>query len=319
MSALQERAVGATAFAPAAGVPTLRHPGPVADERVVAVAARLTPHEVELPAGVPLLDALAGLLDSTGARSAVGELVGGELAEFGYYVPDLGPEGGAVATFSPPRTAATPARLVRGGLTLGHRDGAVFSHTHALFEDAHGVRRAGHLIPDTVVLGAGVSARVWTSTDVAIEVRPDPETTMSLFVPRAIDGADVATAAVDALVCRVRPNVDLVGVIEHLVERAGWSGAEVRGQIGSLVGGLLRTGDGALEEVDGPATEVMFLDGAVRRVAGRVRADLAAGLLDRHAAWHHGTLVPGHNPVAMTYELVLVRADDEPHDSQGDR
>lgn len=198
---------------------------------------------------------------------------------------------------------------MRGGLTLGHRGGEVFSHSHALFVDADGVRRAGHLIPDSVVLGEGVTARVWTSEQVAIEVQHDPETTMSLFVPRAVGEAPATGAR--ALVCRVRPNVNLVGVVEHLVETAGWRAAAVRGQIGSLVGGRLAQPDGSVTAVEGPATEVMYVDGTVTRAAGRVSADLSAGLVDRHAVVHTGGLVPGHNPVAMTYELVLTEVGPE--------
>ncbi|MCL8026865.1 PCC domain-containing protein [Nocardioides bruguierae] len=294
---------------PADGAPLLRHPGPVAAERVVVVPARLRPHTEVLPAGVPLLEALAGLLARTGASAASGELVGGELASFSYFVPDVGAPGGPVANFSAPRAGSAPARLVHGGLTLGHRDGEVFSHSHALFVGADGERRAGHLIPDSVVLGEGVTARVWTSVDVDLRVEHDPETTMSLFVPQRVRAAGTHDERdVDALLCRVRPNVDLVGVVEHLVAEAGWAAAAVRGQIGSLVGARLG-GEGGTIAVDGPATEVMHVGGTVVREDDGVRARLTADLVDRHGAVHSGALLPGLNPVAMTYELVLTRLD----------
>lgn len=296
---------------PAPGIPTLVHPGPVAEPRVVAVPTRLTPLEIALPAGAPLLVALERLLARIGGRCAAGELVGGELAAASYFVPDVGPPGGPVATFSPVRAARAPARLVRGGLTVGYRDGAVFCHSHALFTDADGVERAGHLVPDRVVLGGGVRARVWVGHDVTYEVAPDAETTMPLFVPRRVaprgDAVDAA-GAVDAVVCRVRPNVDLVGAVLALTEEQGWAGADVRGQIGSLVGGRLGQPDGSVLVVDGPATEVVSLDGGVRRVGGQPCADLVAHLVDRHARVHGGRLLPGQNPVAMTYELVLTEA-----------
>ncbi|MEV8056460.1 DUF296 domain-containing protein [Streptomyces antimycoticus] len=292
--------------APDPGAPRLTHPGPAAAERVVAVETRLTAHDVELPAGLPLLAALEQLLAETGGRSGCGQLVGGELAGFSYYVPALGPPGGPVATFSDPRSGAAPGRLVRGGLTLGLKEGAVFSHSHALFVDANGVRGAGHLIPESVVLGAGVRAQLSIATDVQIEVLPDPETEMSLFTPRRI--ADTGRGEVAGMVCRIRPNVDLVNVIEFLADEQGWAGANVCGQIGSLIGGRLGQPDGSVVEVDGPATEVMFLDGSVRREDGRMRAHLQAHLVDRHGIVHSGRLVPGHNPVAMTYELMLTEA-----------
>jgi predicted DNA-binding protein with PD1-like motif len=289
-----------------AGAARLQHPGPAPAERAVCVPTRLTGYDVELPAGTPLLAALRQLLDDTGCVSANGQLVGGELHEFSYYIPDLGPEGGPVANFSRPYLGTAPGRMVRGGITIGRRDGDVFCHSHSLFEDATGERRAGHLIPERVILGPGVRAQVWGGSDVVVEVEPDPETQMSLFTPRRI--ADSGAGTTPAVVCRLRPNVDLSWMIERITEEQGWTAADVRGQVGSLVGGRLRQPDGAIVTVDGPATEVMFLDGTVRTVDDRVVADLNAHLVDRHGTVHSGQLVPGENAVAMTYELVLTEA-----------
>jgi predicted DNA-binding protein with PD1-like motif len=288
------------------GAARLTHPGPVAEERVVSVPTRLTGYDVELPARTPLLSALEWLLDEIGCVSANGQLLGGELSEFSYYIPDLGPPGGPVANFSRPHTGAAPGRMIRGGITIGRRDGEVFCHSHSLFQDADGFERAGHLIPERVIVGPGVRAQVWGGPDVVIEVQPDDETGMSLFTPRRVANTD--RGSVPALVCRVRPNVDLVTVVEHLTEEQGWARAEVRGQVGSIVGGRLEQSDGSVVTVDGPATEVMFLEGSVCRADGRVKADLSAHLVDRHAGVHSGRLLRGENAVAMTYELVLTEA-----------
>ena len=287
----------------------LTHPGPVATERVIFLPTRLTGYDVELPAGAPLLEALQQLLDQTGCVSANGQLVGGELREFSYYIPDVGPVGGPVANFSRPYVGKAPGRMVRGGITIGRRDGAVFCHSHSLFVDADGTERAGHLIPEAVVLGVGVRAQVWGGPDVLVEAQPDPETQMSLFTPQRVASTD--RGDVRAIVCRVRPNVDFVGMVEHLTEEQGWSGADVRGQVGSLAGGRLEQPDGSVVTVDGPATEVMFLDGTVRRQDGRMTADLHAHLVDRHGIVHRGRVRPGENAVAMTYELVLTEAVED--------
>jgi predicted DNA-binding protein with PD1-like motif len=284
----------------------LTHPGPVADTRLICEPTLLTGYDIELPAGTPLLTALQWLLDETGCVSANGQLVGGELREFSYYIPDLGPVGGPVANFSRPYVGRAPGRMVRGGITIGRRDGDVFCHSHSLFVDARGIQRAGHLIPEQVILGEGVRAQVWGGPDVVVEVQPDPETQMPLFTPRRV--ADTGRGDVAAVVCRIRPNVDLVGVIESITEDQGWEGADVRGQVGSLVGGRLGQPDGSVATAAGPATEVMFLDGAVRRVEGRMTAELSAHLVDRHATVYSGRVVPGENAVAMTYELVLTEA-----------
>ncbi len=288
------------------GTPTLVHPGPVASERVICVPTRITGFDIELPEGAPLLEALENLLAQTGCVSATGQLVGGDLREFSYYIPDVGPEGGPVATFSKPYVGAAPGQMVRGGITVGRRSGGVFCHSHSLFVDGDGVQLAGHLIPEKVILGRGVRAQVWGSVDVLIESQPDPETKMPLFTPRRV--ADTSRGEASAIVCRVRPNVDLSRVIERLAEDQGWSAAEVRGQVGSLVGGKLRQPDGTVVTVDGPATEVMFLEGRVRTIDGRMTADLHAHLVDRHGQVHGGQLLHGENAVALTYELVLAEA-----------
>lgn len=284
----------------------LIHPGPVADGRIVCMPTRLTGYDVELPAGQPLLTALRQLLEDTGCASASGQLVGGVLEQFSYYIPDVGPPGGPVANFSRPYAGRAPGRMIRGGITIGRRDGEVWCHSHSLFVDADGTERAGHLIPDEVVLGAGVHARVWGGPDVANQVELDPETQMSLFTPKRV--ARTQRGDVAAVVCRIRPNVDLVGTIETIAEDQGWEGADVRGQVGSLIGGCLRQPDGSIVNAAGPATEVMFLEGEVRRIDGRMTALLDAHLVDRHANVYSGHVVPGENAVAMTYELVLTEA-----------
>jgi predicted DNA-binding protein with PD1-like motif len=284
----------------------LTHPGPVAETRMICVPTRLTGYDVELPAGTPLLEALQQLLEETGCASANGQLVDGELRELSYYIPDLGPLGGPVANFSRPYLGQAPGRMIRGGITIGRRDDEVFCHSHSLFVDARGIQRAGHLIPEKVILGEGVRAQVWGGPDVVFEVQPDPEIQMPLFTPRRV--ADTGRGEVAAVVCRIRPNVDLVGVVETITEDQGWEGAQVRGQVGSLVGGRLQQPDGSVVTAAGPATEVMFLDGTVRRVDGRMAADLSAHLVDRHAAVYSGRVLPGENAVAMTYELVLTEA-----------
>ena len=73
---------------------------------------------------------------------------------------------------------------MRGGLTIGLRDGEVFTHCHAQFVDADGIMRAGHLIPESVIVGAGVTADLYASRDVAMTVLPDTEINFPVFQPQ---------------------------------------------------------------------------------------------------------------------------------------
>jgi len=289
----------------------LVHPGPVAEERVVVVPADLIEHRVDLPAGTPLLPALQALLDQVGAVGAVGRLVGGSLAAFDYCIPALGQPGGPVATFSERRVGADPTcgplALHCGGLTVGRRDGQVFAHSHARWQTSGQGWLAGHLLPESVVLGEGVVAHVVASADARYEVVPDPETTMQLFMPCVVDRDPGERVDPSGLMCRVRPNLDLSTTIEALVDERGWPSASVWGQVGSLVGACLVQPGGSILEVDGPATEVICLDGAVVRERGRARASLVAEVVDRHGRVHRGILAPGRNLVAMTFELTLRR------------
>lgn len=290
----------------------LVHPGPVAHDRVVSVPTVLVEHRVPLPAGAPLLVALESLLDRLGAEAAVGRLEGGALAAFDYCIPALGRPQGPVATFSDPRTGARPGSaplaLRRGGLTVGRRDGDVFAHSHARWTDPQDGELAGHLLPDSVVLADGVTAHVVTSADALYEVVADPETTMNLFMPRSCAGGDPDRfRKTTGLMCRVRPNMDLCTTIESLVDEHDWPAASVWGQVGSLVGAHLVQPDGSWLEVDGPATEVICLEGIVVRDGVRAVAHLEAEVVDRHGRVHRGHLVRGMNLVAMTYELTLRR------------
>ncbi|WP_416061840.1 PCC domain-containing protein [Rhodococcus indonesiensis] len=299
-----------TAFPPNA-LPEVRYltqPGEPLPQRVDVYPTTLYPVRVELPAGTPLLTALKQVVFDQGYTCAFGELRGGTFASFGYYIPAVCQAGTSVATFSAPFEGRAPATFMRGGLTVGLRDGATFTHCHAQFVDADGVMRAGHLIPDSVVLGAGVTADLYASRDVAMTVLPDTEINFSVFQPHAVDPADgplPTPGGLRSVVARIHPNVDIVEAVEDLAEQHGFDTAIIRGKIGSFVGTTLQQGD-QLVSAPGPAVEVMYLDGSIRRDhTGTVRAELtcAAAALDGNV--YSGQLVRGHNPIAMTFELAL--------------
>ncbi|MDV7241684.1 MULTISPECIES: PCC domain-containing protein [Rhodococcus] len=288
------------------GVPRLTHPGPPAAQRVEDYPATLHHVDTELLEGRALLPALHDAVFARGFASAFGELRGGTFAEFDYYIPSICHAGTSVATFSEPRRGHGPAAFVRGGVTIGKRDGKVFAHCHAMFVGADGIMRAGHLIPDSVVLGAGVRADLYATADVAMTVTPDPEINFPVFQPQPVhEPTTTYVGGMRSVVARIHPNVDIVAAVEHLAETHGFDTAIVRGKVGSFVGATLTQGD-QIVTAPGPATEVMYLDGAVTRDAdGRPHAELSCAAVAVDGNVYTGSVVRGHNPIAMTFELAM--------------
>ncbi|WP_280416693.1 PCC domain-containing protein [Nocardia carnea] len=292
---------------PLAGVPQLEHPGPPAARRVDDYPATLHHIATELPEGAALLPALHEAVFARGFTSAFGELRGGTFTDFDYYIPSICHAGTSVATFSDPRRGHGPAAFIRGGVTIGKRDGHVFAHCHAMFVGADGIMRAGHLIPDSVILGAGVLADLYATADVAMTVTPDPEINFPVFQPQPMRvHTDPAQAGgLRSVVARIHPNVDIVAAVEHLAETHRFRHAVVRGKIGSFVGATLTQGE-HIVTAPGPATEVMYLDGAVTTGSdGRAEAQLSCAAVGIDGNVYAGSVVRGRNPVAMTFELAL--------------
>ena len=285
----------------------LKQPGTPLAQRVESYPTTLYPIRAELPLGMSLLPALRDLVLKQGFTSAFGELRGGSFVGFDYYIPAVCSAGTSVATFSTPFAGRSPAQFIRGGLTVGLRDGDIFTHCHAQFVDADGVMRAGHLIPDSVIVGPGVTADLYATYDVEMTVRPDTEINFPVFQPQACTPAQPPQRddGLRSIVARVHPNVDIVEAVESLAGRHGFDGAVLRGKIGSFVGATLTQGT-QLIVAPGPATEVMYLDGSIRRdSSGSVRAELTCAAAAVDGNIYSGALVRGHNPVAMTFELAM--------------
>ena len=286
----------------------LTQPGTPLPERIDAHPTTLYPVSVELSAGTPLLAALQQAVFDQGYTSAYGELRGGTFTSFDYYIPAVCQAGTSVATFSDPFTGRSPATFIRGGLTVGLRDGEAWTHCHAQFVDADGCMRAGHLIPESVIVGPGVTADLYASRDVAMTVLPDSEINFSVLQPHQCSQTTPpgnASQGLRSVVARVHPNVDIIEAIEDLAEQHGFDAAVIRGKIGSFVGATLLQGDQVVS-APGPAVEVMYLDGVIQRnETGTIRAELtcAAAAVDGNV--YSGALVRGHNPIAMTFELAL--------------
>ncbi|ASR39399.1 hypothetical protein BAY61_17785 [Prauserella marina] len=288
-----------------APVRPLRHPGPMADRRRESVAARSRTVHATLPPHTRLLDAVISVVGRTGCASAQIELMGGTLSRVSYCVPEAGTDGSAAVAYSPTRHARTPAQLLAASATFGRREGKPFLHCHASWLDADGTLGGGHLWQDTTTGDVPVYVVVHTLPGVELTSATDSETRMPAFTPAP---AAVRHPTGNVVISRVRPGEDLSVAAEEISAEHGFPGATVRAGLGSLVGARLCRA-ATVWHVDGPGTEVVAVAGKVRPGHAAGEAALSAILVDRHGVVHAGRLLRGHNLVAVTFELLLIRDD----------
>ncbi len=292
-------------------VPSLDHRGPQGWPRVQAVRSRAVPVLRQLRPGERLADELLRLCAETGAEAGFAELFGGSLAPLHYCVPD-GPDEERCVSFSEERVTAH-GDLLLGSATIGRRQGKPFVHAHLHWTDEQGRPLGGHIWPDTVVGSPAPTAAVFGLPDAAWTSRDDPETSMPTFTPSVPDRPQEDTMtdlripdsrpgqAPPVTVARLLPNQDITEAVVGACREAGIRRAVVRAGLGSLIGARFRRPDGSVAEVDGPGTEVISLTGFVEPTG----AQLTCTLVDRHGQVCSGLLIPGQNPVAVTFELTL--------------
>lgn len=262
----------------------------------------------ELPRGEVLVDALWALLQPTGCLAGSAEISWGTLGHLPYVYPALATSGCRAATFSETCHSVGESLLLGGAVTIGRRHGARFAHTHATWLDRNGKLLGGHLLPSAQIGNVPVQVTLRAQHAVELLSDDDPETQMPTFTPHP--RSDAASCEHDgvrrAVMSRVRPGVDLHDAVERVCNRADWRNAVVRASLGSVVGARIVQGDKILTEVDGPATECTQLVGTAHRI-GTPDADvhLAGTVVDLRGRVHQGTLLRGHNPVAVTFELYV--------------
>ncbi len=276
---------------------TVRQPGPAPAERIVSVASRGRAVAFDLPPGRPLLAAVTDAFRAEGFAGGALRLSGGRLAPLAYVMPALSPTPDRAAFYSATHRPDGGGRLVAGALTLGTRDGAPSFHAHALWEEADGSLRGGHLLPDGTVVGEGVRAEGVGLLDAAFVAAPDPETNFPLLAPRRVSAGEGRFHAL-----RLRPNQDLCGALQAYCRERGIRAARLHGGVGSIIGA--RFEDGSV--VEAFATE-MFVEGGEigPRADGAPTASVDVGLVDYTGAVARGRLVRGGNPVLMTLEVVI--------------
>ncbi len=282
----------------------MRHivqPGPPAPERIQWAEARGRGFSFELEAGLPLLEAARRGFAAGGFAGGVLRWTGGALGPFAYVMPALSKTPDHAAFYSDTFRPAGVTRLKLAAMTLGERDGAPFFHCHALWRQADGRIKGGHILPEETVVAEPFAVEAFGIDGAAFAAEPDPETNFKLFGP--VPAAATATETTSrAFALRLRPNQDFAGALEAFCRERGIVSAKLHGGVGSTIGA--RFADGRI--VEPFATELAVSSGViVSGVSGALEAELDIALVDYQGGIAEGPLLRGDNPVLMTMELVL--------------
>ncbi|RBP65056.1 hypothetical protein DFO66_105162 [Brevibacterium sanguinis] len=208
-----------------------------------------------------------------------------------------------------------------------------FGHIHASWTDRLGRHRGGHLLPGATIGAEGLRLRVFAYSDVELLSAIDEETGLPTFAPRSRPDHRVApnpihdvevspTSASSAhqtdqdtvrtgVVSRIRPGQMIDEAVLDVCRAAGFTRAEVRGSLGSTVGAIFEDVNGRGERaeevvVDWPAAEYTVLRGTVEDSPGEPHVELVAEAVDVHGRVLAGRVRTGANPVAVTFELLLL-------------
>lgn len=282
---------------------SIEQPGPVHAERIQCAYTKVHAVDVQLQQGVTLLDGLADAVRLHGVSSAVFSLQGGSFAPLAYYMPAISDTAAHVAYFSERFVAAGEARMDSGSITFGLRDGQPSLHCHAIWTDASGQQKSGHLIPPDSRVATPLRLQGWMLEGAGFDVAADAETNFRLM---QVAAGDAQPKGSNALVVRLRPNQDFCTAVEQVCTEHNITRASIRGGVGSLIGATFDDG----RTVEAFVTEVFVRRGEIAPDSdGAPRASIDVGLVGHTGEIAEGRLKRGENPVLITFELVI-----EPHD-----
>jgi predicted DNA-binding protein with PD1-like motif len=280
----------------------IKQPGPVADERIVAVATRGRALTLRLEPGLRLVDAVAAAFAAHGFVSGTVDVSELALAPLAYVMPALSKTGENAAFYSDTFRPKGITRIKHGAMTFGRRDDAPFFHTHALWTEADGKFSGGHIMPEEAVVAEGIDVAAFGIADAGFEGNLDPETNFKLFVPIATRSTAAGKLRSLGYAIRLRPNQDFTGALEAFCVANGITRARIHGGVGSTIGAAFD--DGRI--VKNFATEVCIQRGVIEPDAnGQPVAQIDVGLVDYTGATAEGRLARGQNPVLMTFELTI--------------
>lgn len=271
------------------------HPGPLAEERIAAVPCRVERLKVDLAAGVNINQAVSDALAARGFTSGFVRLKNARVNPMRYVIPAPATDDQHAAWYSETFAPDSETLIEDAGFIVGQRDGQPFFHSHGTWKTPDLGRRAGHILPLESCLAAPVEAEAWGISGAVFQVHHDPETNFRLFTPES--AAAPGGNGDRGLILRVRPSEDINGAIETACTKAGIRDANIMG-IGSLIGAVFENAP----EVVSYATEVLITHGSVRQG----KSDLEIMVVGIDGKITEGTLLPGSNPVCVTFELLIV-------------
>ncbi|HCL66068.1 MAG TPA: DUF296 domain-containing protein [Rhizobium sp.] len=281
-------------------VRSIRHPGPVTQERHAAVACQAQSLTLTLQPGKSFNASVADALSAHGFQAAYVLLDNVPMKRMDYVIPAGSPGESHAAWYSETYAPPSGGTICRSGLHLGRRDGEAFLHCHGLWEVPGEGLRMGHLLPFDAEVRDATQVRAYGISGALLDVADDAETNFRLFSPRALTLANQARLR-RAVLATVRPNRDICEAIEAICAEHGFEEAQVFG-IGSLVGTDFEDGG----HVSSYATEVLIREGQVNRTAEGPRARLDIAMVGMDGEIAEGVLVRGANPVCVTFELLIL-------------
>jgi len=317
---------------------SIQHPGQPSPQRVAAQQVELEPFELELPAHMTLMQAVAQSMQGIGAQCATFRMQGGGFEPFSYVMPALAKTSAHAVYFSDTYPVDGAVRLETASVTFGQRDGKPWLHSHAIWIEASGRRHCGHLLPDDIQVNHPIHAQGMAVRGATFTVCPDDETNFTLFVPLTSTDQSSSTTQQQATtqkqtqlqglsnqtlngvtssdqVCvsatssrskgyalRVAPNIDICTALETFCCERGITHAKIQGGVGSTVGAVFDDG----RVVEPFVTELLIRRGEVlTNAAGQTQAQLDVSMVDYKGGVSEGRLARGQNPVLVTFELAL--------------
>ena len=274
----------------------MRHidqPGPPLAPRLLCASGGGRRFGFTLQPGEALLQGAVAAFAREGFASGVLRLRGGGFGPFAYVMPSLPVSPRNAAFYSETFRPAGTTRLGQGAMTLGQRDGLPFFHCHALWTEADGLARGGHILPEECQVALPVEVEAVGLDGAGFAATTDDETNFRLFQPYG-SGTEGRFHAL-----RLRPNQDLTLALEAFCRARGIGRAVLHGGVGSTIG--VHYADG--RQVEPFATEMFISAGEIDPAGLDSRVEV--GLVNYTGAVSSGTLLRADNPVLMTMELVL--------------